>query len=227
MMSRFFLISTLIPIVVILVPCLLITPPAFAYSTNTTCRPLLLMIEGGGGNNAGKGMQDLVNKIRPGAHSAGIYVDAPDNDEFWRFMTLQEDFLAAKIDSLLRGKYNPIVIVGHSMGGLVAYRLADSLPNTSLVVTLDPVSFWGSKDNNLPKPRYARRWIHIELRDNYRFLRIFGVPDWVGPRFNADKNLNLDMSHFDVYGMWNFVKEDVVKGLKCRRRIYEWERRGR
>lgn len=215
MLSRLFLISTLIPIVVILVPCLLITPHAFAYSTNTTCRPLLLMIEGGGGNNAGKGMQDLVNKIRPRAHNAGIYVDAPDNDEFWRVMTLQEDFLAAKIQSLLRGQYNPIVIVGHSMGGLVAYRLADSLPNTSLVVTLDPISFWGSKDNYLPKPRYARHWIHIELGPNTPV-----VPDWVGPRFNADKNFHLDMSHFDVQGMWNFVEADVVKALKCRRIIY-------
>jgi len=218
-------------------------------------RPLLVLIEGGLSSSSGVSMADLKKKIWTRYDSCGVDVYTPDNDDIWGReiggifdfagmlgkLWMEEDFIEYEVDRITSAKYNPIVIVGHSVGGLAAFELGDALPGTSLVVTLDPVSYWESKDPFMEKPRHARQWIHVYLKNNYRWLP---VPDWVSPRFNADKNLHIvdkrkhleyssyinkhdvnetyfpivvdKITHFDVEIMYYYVRRDVERALRRR-----------
>ena len=170
------------------------------------------MVEGGAGNNAGAAMTDLADELRSNYGRHGIHVDTPDNDELWRLLVLQMGAVRKKVGSYRSAGYNPVVIVGHSMGACAAYEFAN-LIRTALVVTLDPVCEWGdgvSKDRYYPRPELAQRWIHVWLKGNFLML-----PDWVGPRHNADKNLHLWNDHGEVRKMYSRVSQDVQDALSC------------
>ena len=196
--------STLGTLVGVLVAGGLLTAHAWAASG---CKPLLLLMEGGSGNNAGAAMQDLANELRPIYHQRGIFVDTPDNDEFWRWKWIQDHAVEKKVRSIRGGGYDRIVIVGHSMGGALGFRLANDLP-TTLLVTLDPVSY----SRPASKPRSVQRWVHVYLKGN--FLGPI-YPDWGYQRY-ADRNIHRDLGHNDVRGMYALIASEVEAALRCR-----------
>ena len=211
--------SALGTLVGVLVACGLLTAHAWAASG---CKPLFLLMEGGSGNNAGAAMQDLANELRSISHQRGIFVDTPDNDEFWRGKGIQDPAVDKKVSSIKGGGYDPLVIVGHSRGGALGFRLANDLP-TTLLVTLDPISY-ARPD---ARPRSVQRWVHVYVKGN-----LLGpiYPEW-GYQLYADRNIHLDLGHNDVRGMYAVIAREVEAALRCRptsrRDMRRFDERGR
>ena len=179
--------------------------PAFAQ-----CKPLLILIKGGGGGKTGGGIQTLADYFRK-TYSGDIQINVMDNDQFWFLFNFRENnfnYQANIIsEQINRGRHFPIVIIGHSMGGYVAARFATRIP-TDLLLTLDPVSYAQPKN---VKPQWAKHWIHIYLRGD-----ALGIPDWQHQN-SADRNIHLHTDHFDVINMYNQVSGTVDAYLRCRR----------
>jgi pimeloyl-ACP methyl ester carboxylesterase len=91
-------------------------------------------------------------------------------DERWertRKLYLSHDDALERMRSLVveRAAGAPVVLVGHSLGGDAAYRLAEALRDDAdvrLLVTLDPVSsHWQGRE--APRPAGVDRWINVRV----------------------------------------------------------------
>ena len=175
------------------------------------CRPLLILIEGGGGGKAGGAVQVLADYFRR-TYSGDVQINVMDNDQFWfayNFRSNNFDYQVNTIsEQIARGAHFPIVIIGHSLGGSVAAKFASRIP-TDLLVTLDPVS---RPTPTHERPPWARHWIHVYVKGDNWF-----IPDWQH-QYGADQNIHLPTTpHSDVISMYNQVAGPVDEYLRCRR----------
>lgn len=197
--------SVLITMVILVFMCI-DSSHAFAQ-----CRPLLIVIEGGGGGKTGGATQGLADYFRR-IYSGHVQINVMDNDQFWFLLNFRSNSFNYQVnmvnEQIARGGHFPIVIIGHSMGGAVAFNFATRIP-TDLLVTLDPVS------RPVPtheRPKWVKRWTHVYVKGDHLIL-----PDWQH-QYGADQNIHLpDTSHFDVISMYNQVSKTVDAYLKCRK----------
>lgn len=175
------------------------------------CRPLLILIEGGGGGKAGRAGQALADHFRR-TYSGHVQINVMDNDQFWFLWNFRRNNFDYQVnivnEQITKGRHFPIVIIGHSLGGSVAFEFATRV-STDLLVTLDPVS------RPVPtheRPQWVRHWIHVYAKgDNWLMY------DWQH-QDGADQNIHLPKTrHSDVRSMYNQVAETVDAYLRCRR----------
>ena len=178
------------------------SPPVWSQNSSQVCKPLLLLIEGGAESSRdGESVEFLANEIVPRYNQEGIPVVLMDNAFFWNKYTWLPSNGEDASQKLIRSRYWPIVMVGHSMGGATAYNLAQRVP-TELVVTLDAVSFADRRR----RPANARTWINVWVGSNYDNLPGCCLPiygDGFGPDWDKREGADLDIyagaqSHFDV-----------------------------
>ena len=172
-----------------------------------TCKPVLILIEGGSGSSDGTSMERLADRLSDDYSMRGTEVVLIDNEPFWtRAIPIYRTRNIKKaVDVLQRAKRWPLVIVGHSLGGATAFGIAQRVP-TSLLVTLDPVSLY----DNQRRPRNASRWINVWVDRNAP------GPDW-GYEPHADVDFSIgDKSHSNVKAMYHAIEDDVLEALDCR-----------
>lgn len=126
---------------------LAISSNSHCFAQTITCNPLLLLIEGANTSMVrskttdGTSMENLASDIVEEFNEANISVVVMDNDLYWSGGNFfQRDELEKAVDKIKSSRFNPIVIVGHSLGGATAFSLADYI-GVNLIVTLDPVSY--------------------------------------------------------------------------------------
>jgi len=179
------------------------------------CSPLLILVEGGFSSSGSSG--ESVQKLDAVLYERyGDKYDIPvmtiDSEYYWGHLLFIPQFIEDRRDTAAKhinaSGYKPIVIVGHSLGGHVAYRIAQRV-KTSILVTLDPVSFAGSR-NHLKNPTTVKEWINI-----YDMHKPFWRPDWMDQN-HATQNIPIgdsNIEHSDVTEMYFYAEDDIKESL--------------
>ena len=188
------------------------------------CDPLLLLIEGGSASSGGQSMEELMETLSV-RYKGRTMVAVVDNGpfvstRFWIPYHTDDDAEDLRRLALAVGNtgFWPVVVVGHSLGGAIAYKFTH-LTQVSLLVTLDAV---GSPDD--VRRSGAESWINVYA---YNRFFLFGPGNSIGEDWelerNADVNIKMeDTRHGWVHTMYNKVEDRVLRALdKCTQRPTE------
>ena len=177
---------------------------------NTTCNPLLVLVGGGGGSGGSDGtsMKKLAQRLEIALAKKGITVAFYKNGLFTHGRRIRASQVEKVSSRIKKGEYSPVVVAGHSWGGVTALVMAQEFA-TSLVMTLDPVM--KPLDQDLPFPYLTKSWINVYTLDS-GYWRWGGARDYEPA---ATYNFHVDVSHYEPSVMYHAVEHHVSDALKC------------
>ena len=188
--------------------CIIIIFSVFlSSSVGATCSKLVL-IRGGVGNWEGKALEPLKKRLDNDSRYRHVDIGLYSNIKL-RGIHEKDKCNIRAISRTIGFDRRPTVIVGHSFGGVLAYRLAQ-VTEVSLLVTLDAAAggeecpIWDIRPARKPKPSGSKLWVNV-YTDALMFPLICLNPTaWIRGIFDKDYN---PLTHCFTQGdMWG--KED-------------------
>lgn len=173
----------------------------------------MVLFEGGYSNSSGHGesirtLLDLIYPIeyRDGNIARTIVISG---DPYWEGVIpkFQHDVSKTAADHLSKSKYDPIILIGHSLGGSTAHSIAGLVKTTSLLLTLDAVSNDGMK-YHLSKPKFAKTWVHVDLVSN-NFGHAWNTQNNADYSYIADESVG----HSNTVNMYKLAESHVKDAL--------------
>ena len=173
------------------------------YAQETTSKkPAVILIKGGFGSIENSSTRQLHDILKPDCKQYSIDIELLDNRPFLfaGFREFEDAALGYK-----KAGYTHMALVGHSLGGAVAYRIARRLLANGIavrLVTLDATSVPTHWYREVPGP-------HIWLNLHSRKPRIYNLIRW-GHEQKAYRNFHSYVRHTNAPGLFRPMREWVM-----------------